>query len=164
MKKTLLIIAIVLCIAVAGAAIAVTWNDASNVTGTLTADSYLELSLDNCSTTAISLTEGSYSYYTIQCDVSKSANAGDNDCTLTVTLADTSESVTLDAVTISVYSDSNYQTLVSNGTRKGAGAITVTGIQATSTYYVKLSLDTGLNEAQTAAVGGTMTLSFAKAA
>ena len=163
MKKTLLIIAVVLCIAVAGAAIAVTWNDPDPVTGTLTADSYLELSLDQCSTTAISLTEGSYSYYTIQCDVTKSISAGTNNCTLTVTLEDTSESVTLDSVTVSVYSDSNYQTLVANGTTTGEGSITVTGITETSTYYVKLSLADGLTEAQTEAVGGTMTLSFVKA-
>jgi hypothetical protein len=163
MKKILLIVAVVLCVAVAGAAIAVTYNDATTINGTLTADSYLELSLDNCSTTAINLVEGEPTKYTIQCDLTKSENGlGDGTCTLTITLAN-GVSTDLDDVTIAIYTDPNCTIAVEGATRKGEGAVTVTGITTSKTYYAKLTLDNGLDESETANVGGTMTLSFAKA-
>ena len=162
MKKTLLIIAIVLCVAVAGTALALTVNNASNVTGTLTADSYLALSLDGSSSAAsISVADGDPGYYTIVCNVTKSASVTDNG-TLTITLANTSESVTLGAVTVTLYEDELHNTPVTSGSRKGAGTITVSNISTTTTYYAVVTLDSGLNENQTNAVGGTMTLSFAK--
>lgn len=164
MKKILLIVAVVLCVAIAGTAFAITRNNATPATGTLEADSYLALTLGRCSTTALEIADGAPAYYTIYCDKTASASEASTACTLTITLANTSESVTLAPVTVTLYSDSSRQTPVASGSRKGAGSITITGITASTTYYATVSLDAGLTSEQTAAVGGSMSMTFAKAA
>lgn len=163
MKKILLIVAVALCVAVASTALALTVNNATQVTGTLEADKYLALSIGGTADLAVTVKDGDPAYYTINCVVAKSASVSDS-CTLTITLANTSEEVTLGAVTVTLYSDETHENPVASGSRKGAGTITVSGITATTPYYAVITLDSGLNSTQTANVGGTMTLSFAKTA
>ena len=161
MKKILLIIAVVLCVAVAGTALAVSYNSSDPVTGSLAADSYLKLSLDSCSTEAVVINPGTPQKYTIQCDVTKSTSVTDT-CTLTITLADVGEQ-DLDDVTVTVYSDSACTIPVAGASRTGAGSISVTGITATATYYALISVPSSLGADDCEDCGGTMTLAFAKA-
>ena len=161
MKKILLIVAVVLCVAVAGTAFAITRNQADPVNGTLAADTMFVLSLDSCSTANIALTAGTPTEYTIQCDITKSNSANYNG-TLTVTLADSAPK-DLDDVTITLYSDAQHEHEVANATCTGAGSFTVTGISASTPYYALITLANNLSESDTQNVGGTMTLAFAKA-
>ena len=153
MKKILLIVAVVLCVAVAGTALAVTYNSATNATGTLTADTYLALSLDSCSTTALHLTAGEATVYNIVCGVSKSTNAPTAD--LRITLADASVSNTLEAVTFNLYTDSGCTAPATYTVNNGV--YTITGITTDTTYYARFYV---ANNADTATIGGTMTLSL----
>ena len=165
MKKLLIITAIVLLVSVAvsGSVLAITRNNADPVNGTLTADSYLALTLGRCSTTAIEIADGAPGYYTIYCDKTASDSEANTECKLTITLVNTSESVTLSAVTITLYEDAARQTAVASGTRKGAGDLVISGITESKVYYATITLDSGLSSEQTAAVGGSMSLEFAKA-
>ena len=173
MKKTLMIIAIVLCVAVAGAALAVTKNNATTVTGTLQADSYFGLDFGNNTVSAdISLAYGAPQNFVIECDVTKSRSV-DSTATLTITLAD-GVNTNLDEVNVKVYSDSARQNLVANGSLTGAGTITITGITIpnenndrivsdTVIYYATASLVTDVDADDIDEVGGTMTLHLVKA-
>lgn len=162
MKKMLLIVAVVLCVAIAGTALAVSYNSASNVTGTLTADTYLLLGLESCSEAAITVNPGTPQVYTIQCDVTKVGTFADT-ATLTITLTDAGSGQDLDDVTVALFTDAECTSAVAGKTSTGAGTISVTGITATTTYYAKISVPSSLGEDECDAVGGTMTLAFAKA-
>ena len=166
MKKILLIVAVVLCLAVAGTALAVSYNSADPITGTMSADSFLKLSLDSCSTEAITINPGTPVVYTVQCDV---VNVQDNEATpktgtLTITLVDAGSGQDLDDVTVALYTDASCKEAVEGKTQTGAGTITVTDISTTTTYYAKISVPSTLNEDDCEDCGGTMTLAFAKAA
>lgn len=163
MKKILLILAVVVCVAVAGSALAVAYNNATSKVGHISADTYIALDwgANNSSTTSLELEEGVPSYYTIDCTVVKSTNAAATG-TLTIALQDSNEAnKSLDNVTVTLYSDSNYQNAVAGKTQKGEGSITITGLTANATYYAKVSVDDGLTNEQLQAVAGTMTLSLA---
>lgn len=161
MKKILLIVAVVLCVAIAGTALAVSYNSATPITGSLAADQYLKLGLDSCSETAITVNPGTPVVYTIQCDVTKSTSVTDTG-TLTITLANVGEQ-DLDDVTVALFTDAACTSAVAGKTQTGAGSISVTGIDTTTTYYAKISVPSALTEADCTACGGTMTLSFVKA-
>lgn len=162
MKKILLIVAVVLCVAIAGTALAVSYNSADPITGSLAADQYLKLGLDSCSTTDITVNPGTPQVYTIQCDVTKSATVSDTG-TLTITLADAGAGQDLDDVTIALFTDSACTSAVAGKVQTGAGSISVTGIDTTTTYYAKISVPSTLSEDDCEDCGGTMTLSFVKA-
>ena len=157
MKKILLIIAAVVCVVIAGTALAVNYNSASPVTGTLTADTYFALSLDNCSTSSVTLSEGVPTVYTIQCDVTNVGTSETAD--LIITLTDGAEQ-DLDDVTVALFTDANCTQAVAGKTQTGAGTITVSGISATTTYYARITIANGLDSADFAACGGTMALNL----
>ena len=167
MKKILLILAVVVCVAVAGSALAVAYNSASNSTGTLTADSYLSLSLNSCSTAALHLKAGDYVTYTIDYDVAKSDSAPS--ANLTIALAATAEH-NLTGVEVALFTDSNCTVPLKltnagaidaeNGTAatiSGANSLTITGLVADGLIYARFFLP---DNATVATIGGTMTLSL----
>lgn len=172
MKKILLIIAVVVCVAVAGTALALTtFNSASNVTGTLTADSYLGLSLESCSTTGLELVAGEYTTYTIDYDVTKSTSAPT--AKLTITLAAT-DAHNLTGVTLALFSDSNCTTplkinttthaIDAEGTQvsiTGAGSAYIQGLATDGLIYARFYLS---EESEADSIGGTMTLSLVEQA
>lgn len=164
MKKILLILAIVVCVAVAGSALAVAYNSASPITGTVAADSAFILSLDQCVQTPVTLEPGTPEVYTIQCDVSKSASVlATQTATLTITLSDAGgddPAQDLDDVTVALFSDINCTQAIAGKTQTGAGTISVTGINATTTIYARISCPNNLSEADINAVGGNMTITF----
>ena len=172
MKKILLIVAVVLCVAVAGTALAATYRSAENVSGTLTADKYIALSLDECSTANLTLLAGDQVTYELEYSVDKSATAPT--ATLTIAFADTSESVNLDEVEISLFKNEACSIPVKlNGTaldddagtavtQTGAGTITITDLEAGDTYYVLFYIADAAATLEN--IGGTMTLNLVKAA
>lgn len=172
MKKILLIVAVVLCLAIAGTALAATYRSAENVSGTLTADKYIALSLEECSTANLTLLAGDQVTYELEYAVERSATAPT--ATLTIELEDTSESVTLDEVQVALFKNAECSVPVKlNGTaldddagtavvQDGEGTITITGLQAGDTYYVRFYIADA--EATLENIGGTMTLNLVKAA
>ena len=159
MKKILLIIAVVLCVAVAGTALAVTFNSASNVTGTLTADSYVNLSLEGSTTADVTIDPGTASSFTIVCTIDRSTSAASEKGNLVITLTDSEDvGISLDAVTVALYNDAAFTDPVDGASRTGAGTITVSNIDSASkTFYARIIAPAGTD---VATVGGTMSLAF----
>ena len=82
--------------------------------------------------------------------------------TLTVTLA-ASSGFNLSGVTATLYSDSACETEVSGKTQTGAGSFSVTGIGATTDYWVKVTFAGAASEEALAVIGGNMTIEFEQA-
>lgn len=173
MKKVLLIVAIVVCVAVAGTALAVTsFQSATPKTGTLTADSYLKLSLDDCSTTGLQLEPGVPTVYTIDYDITKSASVTPN-ATLTIALAADQEK-NLTGLSVALFTDENCTVALklnsstnvidaegTAATLSGAGTLTVAGLSADGVIYARFLL---AEDVTVANIGGTMTLNLVSAA
>ena len=171
MKKILLILAVVVCVAVAGTALAVTtYNSAQQKTGTLTADTYLKLSLEDCSETGLTLVKGEYVTYTIDYDVTKSTNAPN--ARLNITLAATT-GLNLTGMTVDLFTDSQCTTplkidatshaIDAEGTavtQSGAGTIYISGLSTSGLIYARFHLS---EEANVSSIGGTMTLNLVEA-
>ena len=169
MKKILLILAIVVCVAVAGSALAVAYNSASNLEGTLTADSYLALSLDSCSTAALHLKAGDYVTYDLNYAITKSEHAPAAELSIALA-ADTANEKNLTGVQVALFKDSACTTpLKLNATSKviddegtaatlnGAGTIEIKGLEEGDHIYARFFLP---EDATVASIGGTMTLNL----
>ena len=162
MKKILLILAIVVCVGVTGTALALTnYHSADSITGTVAADSALILSLGQCVDTDIELEPGVPEKYTIVCDVTRSAHAGNQTGTLTITLANAGGGQDLDDVTVTLYNNiaCSEEYAIEGKVQHGAGTITITGISVSTTYYALITTP-NLSDDDAEDVGGTMTLHF----
>lgn len=176
MKKILLIVAVVLCIAVAGTALAVTYRSANNETGALTADKYIYLDMGGTAGASLTLLAGDQVTYHVACDIDRSATAPT--ATLTVTFTDTSESVNLDDVQISFFKDEGCTTPLKltgtaiddadgtavsfTGLTEGSKIVTISGLEDDADFYIRFYIDNPsvtLDE-----IGGNMALALAKAA
>lgn len=166
MKKILLIIAVVLCVAVAGTALATTvYYNAQNVSGSVTADTYVELSLDGSSDLdEIALVPGQPVIYKISCGVTTSATNEANG-TLTVTTTAATGDYNLTGVTVALYTDSACTTAALNDSSEpisiiGAGSFAVEDIDESTNYWAKVTFAGAANEAALAQVNGTMRIEF----
>lgn len=167
MKKILLIVAVVLCLAVAGTALAVKYNDAQSKSGTVVADTCLELSLgDTADNVNFALEKGIPQIYTIICNVARSsAAAGDGELVITVT---ESAANSLGDVDITLCSDANGQNALTGanvsttGTKDDAErTFTVTGLApGTYTYYLSIGVPLNISDDNLAAVSGTIDVSL----
>ena len=165
MKKILLIVAVAVCVAVAGTALALTtFNSAQDVTGTLTADTYLSLDWGNSVSTVanLELEAGVPQVYTIDYTVAKSTSAPAGALTITLSPAN---SKTFEGVTVRLFSDSSCTTLLT-GVNQLAGAatettLTISNLTQNGTIYAQFSLS---DEATAANILGSMTLSLDAAA
>lgn len=172
MKKILLIVAVVVCVAVAGTALALTqFNSATPVSGTLTADTYLALDWGECTTGDLVLEEGVYTTYTIAYTVTKSTNAPAGTLTLSIS---NSAPKSVEYVNVALFTDSNCTTpLKLNATTRaidaegtavtqnGQGTITINGLTADGIIYARFGLSSGATVSE---VGGSMTLVLAEQA
>lgn len=164
MKKILLIIAAIVCVSIAGTALAVSYYNADDIDGTVTADKYVVLSLDNSTAPAsISLVGGEVTTFKIQCDVDASATAAPNG-TLTIALIAGTEK-SLAGVTLALYSDMACTQAVLDDTdtpiaQTGAGTITIEGIDDDAIYYAKVTFAGAADAAALAAIGGSITIDF----
>ena len=166
MRKILLILAVVVCVGVAGTALAVGTHNANDVTGTITTDKCFILSFDGSSTDlALTLDETKPEYYTIVCNIDKSATATGTG-TLTIAL-NPSSGKSLANVTVELFTDSNCTTHLQQNAANvsvSGGAtsqsVSVTGISAAqTTYYAKITLSP-LGETDPATIEGELQLDF----
>lgn len=168
MKKLIVLICMVLCIAVIGSVLAIAVYDAPAINdGSIATDTYLYLTMNSSRGKAITLTKGVAQVLPIvlgvesnQTDAEGTANWG----TATLTIAATaSEGKSIENVTITLCSDREGNTPI-EGVAVSGKTITMTGITAGQTVYVKLLLSAEATEAQVNATNGILTCTFAKAA
>ena len=158
MKRILLIVAIVLSLSVAAAAIAYTYESADPVTGTLTTDSVIEMTLNSTASSSILLSQGEPTVYPIVCDMNASKSAPQNGVgTLTITLMDTIV-FSMDEVNVTVYNDENCTSPVAGATQTGAGVITIPNISSRRTLYLRVFVPDTLTDVT--GVGGTIRFAF----
>ena len=160
MKKILLIVGMILCVAVIGSVFAVAVFSANDATATITAEPYITLGWDGTAEASFVLEPGVKQIYTVNLTVDKSTNGGT--ATFSVVCEDdTTNSKDLENVTITVCSDALGTTAVT-----GANVTTndndtsISGLSANATYYIAIVLDAGADADDIADCGGTMTLSF----
>ncbi|MBQ7914984.1 MAG: hypothetical protein IJ322_05700 [Clostridia bacterium] len=164
-KLLFLMVGMIVCLTIIGGALAAAYYDAPSHNVTVGTDSAIVLSLDNStSLSGITLNEGKSTVYTVQADVSKSANATAN-ATLVITVGELQDK-NLDNVVFGLYSDAGCtQAVGTNTINEGAGSITVSGITVSTTYYLKVELpekgvDTQYSAAELQAMGGTINIRF----
>lgn len=161
MKRILLIIAVVLCVGIAVSALALEYNSATPKTGTLTADSMFELTLNSTASSSVRLTPGVPTVYPLVCGFDGSPSAPQSGVgTLTITLADTIVN-SMDLITVTVYSDAGCASPLAGKTQTGAGTITISGITAQTTYYLAISVESGYTDST--GIGGTIQFAFVDA-
>ena len=156
MKKIFLIIALVLCVAIAALAIATSINNATPVVATLSTDSSIVMSLGEQTSASIVLSKESSTIYPIFCNISRSDKATGNG-RLTIRLTDDGPRY-INNVTVALFSDSECNYPLDGKSRVGAGDITVENISASSVYYANISIPN--NVFDVTKVGGKMELSF----
>lgn len=162
MKKIMLIVGMILCVAVIGSVFAVAVYDAQQATATVTADTYIELGWDGTADTNLVLEPGITQIYTVNLTVDKSASVTDTS-TFRVVCANTSETVTLGQVSVVVCEDNLGVDAVdgdSDNVTVSGNNTTITGITQNTTYYIAVTLAANATEEQVTNCGGTMTLSF----
>ncbi len=160
MKKTILLIGIILCIAVIGSVLAVAVYDANDIEGSISTDTYLYLGLNSSAGTGVILSAGVPKIVPIVLSVDTNAeNWGSG--TLTITPAAQSEK-NIEKVTIGIYSDAAGNTALTDNVSIDKGVITVTGISEGTTVYVKLLLAEDATQDEVKATGGTLTCSFVR--
>lgn len=169
MKKLIVLICMVLCVAVIGSVLAIAVYDAPEQNGSIGTDTYLYLTMNSSRGTAITLTKGVAQVLPIVLGVeSNQTNAeGTPDWgTATLTIdAKASEGKSIENVTITLCSDQEGNTEIKGSNVAVSGkTITMTGITAGQTVYVKLLLSAEATEEQVNATNGTLTCTFAKAA
>lgn len=159
MKKIMLIVGMILCVAVIGSVFAVAVMNAQSA-ATFSADGYIYLGFDGTSSNGIVLSSGVVTPFTVVLTVdSNVANTG----TLTITFADGADK-NLDDVSFGVYSDSNCMTALTTNVTTEDKVITITGISGESTtIYVGVMLKANADADEINDCGGTMTLHFAPA-
>ncbi|MCR4726163.1 MAG: hypothetical protein K5753_02975 [Clostridia bacterium] len=161
MKRILLIIAVVILVGIAASALALEYNSAEPKTGTLTADSMFELTLNSTASSSVRLTPGVPSVYPLVCGFDGSPSAPQSGTgNLTITLADTIV-CSMDLITVTVYSDAACASPIAGKTQTGAGTISINGITSETTYYIAISVESGY--ADSTGIGGTIQFAFTDA-
>ncbi len=165
MKKLILIIGIVLCIAVIGSVFAIAVYDAQPSTGTIGADTYVYLTLENpTGTTGCQLERGIPVIIPIVLGIEKNDDAWGT-ATLTVTPTAVGEGKNIDNVEITMWSNSTCTTAVEGlATDESTGAMTLTGITAGKTVYVRLVLDAAATQDQVTNTNGNLNVKLERVA
>lgn len=166
MKKLIVLICMVLCIAVIGSVLAIAVYDAPAINdGSIGTDTYLYLTMNSSRGKAITLTKGVAQVLPIVLGVESNQTDDWGTATLTIDARANGEGKNIDNVTITLCSDREGNTPIegSNVTVSGK-TITMTGITEGQTVYVKLLLNAEATETQVNATNGILTCTFAKAA
>lgn len=133
--------------------------------GGVTTDTYLYLSLSSPEATkSVSLQKGVPAIIPISVGVDTNANSWGS-CTLTITPTASSDK-SIDKVSIGIYSDASCSTAITgdNVNISESNVITLTGITASETVYVKLLLDDNATLEEVNKTDGKLTCSFVKVA
>ena len=169
MKKLIVLICMVLCVAVIGSVLVIAVYDAPPIDdGSIGTDTYLYLTMNSSRGKAITLTKGVAQVLPIvlgvesnQTDAEGTPNWGT--ATLTIDARANGDGKNIDNVTITLCSDQEGNTPI-EGVAVSGKTITMTGITAGQTVYVKLLLSADATEQQVNATNGILTCTFAKAA
>lgn len=161
MKKTILLIGIILCIAVIGSVLAVAVYDADDITGSVSTDTYLYLTMNSTEGQSVTLQTGVPTILPIVLGVdSNDSSWGSGKLTITPAAA---ADKSIAKVTIGIYSDETASTAITeNATTDGNGVITLTGITEGQTVYVKLLLAADATQTEVTNTQGTLTCSFVR--
>lgn len=163
MKKTILLIGIILCVAVIGSVLAIAVYDANDISGSVSTDTYLYLTMNSEKGKSVTLKTGVPTILPIVLGVdSNDTNWGSGKLTITpVAIADKS----IAKVSIGIYSDATASTAITkNVTTNDSGVITLTGITAGKTVYVKLLLAADATQTEVSNTQGTLSCSFVRVA
>ena len=163
MKKLIVLICMVLCVAVIGSVLAIAVYDAPEKNGSIGTDTYLYLTMNSSRGTAITLTKGVAQVLPIVLGV-ESNQTDWGTATLTIDARANGELKNIENVTITLCSDREGNTPITTNVNTSGKKITMTGITAGQTVYVKLLLDADATEEEVNATNGILTCTFAKAA
>lgn len=162
MKKLIVLICMVLCVAVIGSVLAIAVYDAPDVNGSIGTDTYLYLTMNSTRGTGVTLTQGVPQVLPIVLGVDTNESAWGS-ATLTIVAAANADK-SIAKVSIGLYSDREGTTAITENVTTADGTITMTGITAGQTVYVKLLLAADATAAEVNATSGTLTCTFAQAA
>ena len=145
-KSILLIICMAVCLSLIGGAIAVSYYKAAPVTNTITADSYMALSIGGSSDASITVAPNSEQTYDIYANIdSRSTSAASEKAQLVITITTKTGDYDLSDITFGLYkkSDDSAAYVGSTGaTVDGSGELTftVSNIENSTQYYLKLEV------------------------
>lgn len=155
MKKLVLIIGIILCIAVIGSVFAVAVYDAQDATGSIGADEYVYLTLNSSGTTGCNLVKGVPTIIPIVMGIESTAESWGT-AKLTVS-ATANEGKSIDNVEITLWEDLTCTQAIEG--------LTVEGITESGTVYVKLQLvGEDLSEEDVNNAGGVLNIKLVQVA
>lgn len=169
MKKLIVLICMVLCVAVIGSVLAIAVYDAPEKNGSIGTDTYLYLTMNSSRGTAITLTKGVAQVLPIVLGVESNQTGAEGTpdwgtATLTIDARANGEGKNIENVTITLCSDREGNTPIESNVNISGKTITMTGITAGQTVYVKLLLSADATEEEVNATNGILTCTFAKAA
>ena len=169
MKKLIVLICMVLCVAVIGSVLAIAVYDAPEQNGSIGTDTYLYLTMNSSRGTAITLTKGVAQVLPIVLGVESNQTDAEGTpdwgtATLTIDARANGVGKDIENVTITLCSDREGNTPITANVTTSDNTITMTGITTGQTVYVKLLLSADATEAQVNATNGILTCTFAKAA
>lgn len=160
MKKLVLIIAMILCLATVGSVFALAVFNAKEVTGTITADGYEFFEMDSTIDEApIILQKDNPIVKTINLHLRASMSTEGR---LNITLG-TLKDKSLDNITLALYEDKECTKVLSTIT---GGSTLTYNVQKTNdtkvTIYLSISISSDITESDFESAGGTLTLNFSK--
>ena len=165
--KTICLVGMILCVLLVGVAFGLEYYNAANKGGTLTADSYLQFKFEGSDTAErVTVSSTTPTKYKLVLSAEGSASATDKSGQLSITLANTSETTTLQNVTVTLYTDEMLTTPVTGKAQTGAGTITVDSIdlsETTTTYWLGITVPSSITVDELNNVGGTITARLHKA-
>lgn len=162
MKKLVLIIGIVLCIAIIGSVFAIAVYDARDIEGTVGTDTYLYLTLDTTASTGVQLEKGVPTIIPIVLGIDTNETGSWGSATMTVKATE-QEGKKIDKVEITLWANSSCTQAI-DGLSAGTNEWTLTGITTGRTIYVKLVLSDDATEADIKEAGGNLNVKLVKAA
>lgn len=156
MKKLILMISIILCIAVIGSVLAIAVYDAADIEGGVNTDTYLYLSLNSTRGTGVTLNKNTATLIPIVLGVDTNDSDWSGSATLTITPQAVGENKNIENVDISYYSDSECTTTVGS-VSDGVFTYSVT---AGTTIYVRIAYKENVTAAQINATNGKLVCTF----
>lgn len=161
--KILCWVGMVLCVLLVGVAFGLEYYNAAQKGGTLTADSYLQFKFDGSDTAEqVTVSSTTPQKYKLVLSAEGSTSVIDKSGQLLITLTNSTETITLEKVTVTLYSDEMLTNPVSGKTQTGAGSITVDFDGSQKTYWLGITVPSSITENELENVGGTITVKLHK--
>ncbi len=157
MKKLIILISIILCLAVIGSVLAIAVYDAAPIEGGVNTDTYLYLSLNSTRGTGITLNKNNATLIPIVLGIDTNETEWSGSATLTITPQAVGDNKNIDNVTIGYYADSGCTKAVGS---VSDGVFTYTKIKEGTTVYVKIEYKENVTADQVNATNGKLVCTF----